>query len=100
LDKRTSTAAGPLYSSYVDTPYAGGLTGGAPEWIALLVVREAPAELLRSPLQGVSGSIGRSTYFDARKHHHITRHGHHRSMDAIQKYARDLDPGTRQCLLT
>jgi hypothetical protein len=42
----------------------------------------------------------RSTYFDARKHHHITCHGHHQSMDAIQKYARDLDPSIGQCLLT
>jgi hypothetical protein len=43
----------------------------------------------------------RSTYyFGARKHHHVTRHGHQQSMDPIKKYARNLDPGIRQCLLT
>jgi hypothetical protein len=30
----------------------------------------------------------------------ITRHGHHQSIDAIQNYARYLDPGTGQCLTT
>jgi hypothetical protein len=42
----------------------------------------------------------RSTYFDARKHNHITRHGHQQSMDQIQKNARNLERGIEQCLLT
>jgi hypothetical protein len=42
-----------LFSSPVDSPCAGGLTGSAPEWIALLVVRVTCRFDLRGPLQGV-----------------------------------------------
>jgi hypothetical protein len=58
-----------LFSSPVDSPYAGGLTGGAPEWIALLVVRpgSAPADYASSQaLLSGRGGGGRTDRSGAR----------------------------------